>query len=297
MISCLINLILVNEDIRPSYLYDEHNIEILNSMIQMFPDLKIFKFGKNIFISKQFLTYNDVISNEKVGKILGYPSYHEFETSIHSNKFNLILYVKIKYHKKIKYVNLFNYISLTNNSSIELFVNKSNSIISKYYDLLENHHIYVYKFYSTSEFYFNNDIGILILGMLIDSNIISYKLYKYNGNRQKYNIHLLTSYFPNLMITRKNNSTIISNQNVVINDDMFQFDIYTIINDMFQFDLNAIVFNDLYKESIYINTFYSTIKSKSQYNQLCINSNKIIHKYTNILEKFNINISKFNIIY
>jgi hypothetical protein len=296
MISTLINLILVNEDIRPAYLYDD-NIDILNSMIHLFPDLNIFKFGNNIFISKQKLSLDDVSSNENIGKILGYPTYRDYETSIHSDKYNLSLYVKVKHHKKIQHVYLFNYISLTNNSSIEIFVNKANLIISKYEDLLALNNIHVYKFYSTSDFHFNNDIAILILGMLIDSNIIPYKLYKFYGPRQKYNIQLLTSYFPNLIVTKKNRSKIISNKNVVINDEMFDFNLNSIINDIYQFDLNAIVYNDSYEENVYVHTLYSPIKSKSQFKQLCINANKIIHKYTDILQKFNVNISKFNIIY
>jgi len=144
-------------------------------------------------------------------------------------------------------LDLFNYVSLTNDTSIESFVTKLNDIISKYHELLSMHHIYIYKFYSTSEFHFNNDIRTLILGMLLDSNIIPYKIYRYYGtsyrSNQKYHIDLLKSYFPKLIITKQDKHIIISKESIHEKMDIPDENLY-------QFDIDAVIYNDLYEEEI-----------------------------------------------
>jgi hypothetical protein len=279
---CLFNLILVQEKIRPSFLYDLHDDDkILNTMLHLFPSLIISSDNRDTkLISTESINLKEIDSRITLGKILGYPSYLDFEKAIHSNKYNLSLFVKLKHKRNIFNIDIFNYISLSNNDSIQSFVHKSTSIISKYNELLNSMDLHVHHFYSRSEFHFNTDIHFLILGMLIDSDIIEYAPYCY-GNKY---LSLFNEYFPNLIFTPVNKiKSIISKHNVndVKNKSKYEASLY------------ACIYNDFYRENVDVYSIPCMTKSKSQFKDLIIKSNQIIHKYPTILHKFDFNISKF----
>jgi len=78
MISTLIHLILIQEDIRPAWKF--HDVETIRPLLIMFPDLHLFQFGEyDYYVSKQFITKKDLSSDEKIGKLLGYPSYRDYK--------------------------------------------------------------------------------------------------------------------------------------------------------------------------------------------------------------------------
>lgn len=286
-LSFLINMILVNEDVRPAYLFYGDKT-FLKSISLYCPDLNIYPHRSSYFISKKILSHNDIASEELTGKTLGYPCYQEFKSTIHSDKYNLTLWVHLKYNKKRYDIDLFNYVTLTNNDSIESFVQRANALISKLCQILETPKIKIYKFYSTSDFHFNVDISYIILGMLIDSDIIPFKTYKYSGTRQTYIIELIHYYFPHLLITKENNSTIISKHSVS--------EFCPIHDSMYQYDLNAIIYNDFYQQEMNVCILYSPMNhNKLQFNNLVVNSNKIVNKYPHLLQKFKFQILKFNI--
>lgn len=286
-LSFLINIILVNEDVRPAYLFYGDKT-FLKSISLYCPALNIYPDGSSYFISKKILSHDDVATEELTGKTLGYPTYNEFKSTLHSDKFNLTLWVDLKWCKKRYDIILFNYVTLTNNDSMETFVKKANSLISKLCQILETPKIKIYRFYSTSDFYFNTDISYIILGMLIDSDIIPFKKVMYSGKRQIYIIELIHSNFPHLLIIKENRETYISKYSV----DEFQ----PIHDSMFQYELNAIICNELYRQEINVCTLYSPMNHNiHQYNKLIVNANKIINKYPYLLQKFKFQILKFNV--
>jgi hypothetical protein len=286
-LSFLINMILVNEDVRPAYLFYGDKT-FLKSISLYCPDLNIYPHRSSYFISKKILSHNDIATEELTGKTLGYPSYQEFKSTLHSDKYNLTLWVHLKCNKKIYDIDLFNYVTLTNNDSIESFVQKANALISKLCQILETPKIKIYKFYSTSDFYFNVDISYIVLGMLVDSEIIPFKTYKYSGRRQTYIIELIHYYFPHLLITKENNSTIISKHSVP--------EFCPIHDSMYQYDLNAIIYNDFYQQEMNVCILYSPMNHNTQqFNKLIFNSTQIINKYPHLLQKFKFQILKFNV--
>ncbi len=286
-LSFLINMILVNENVRPAYLFygDKSYLQTISLLC---PNLNIYPDKSSYFISKKRIAYKDIATQELTGKTLGYPSYQEFEATLHSNKYSLTLWVHLEYSKKRYDIDLFNYVTLTNNDSIELFVQKANALITKLCQILQTPKIKIHKFYSTSDFHFNVDISYILLGMLVDSEIIPFKIYKYSGKHQTYIIQLIQSYFPHLLITKENDTTIISKQSIP--------DFCPIDDSMYQYELNAIIYNDFYQQEMDVCTLYSPMNhSKAQFNKLIMNANQITNKYPHLLQKFKFQILKFNV--
>lgn len=286
-LSFLINMILVNEDVRPCYLFygDDTYLKYISLYC---PDLHIYPHRSSYFISKQILSHDDIATEELTGKTLGYPSYQEFNSTLHSDKYNLTLWVHLTYNKKRYDIDLFNYVTLTNNDSIESFVKKANALISKLCQILETPKIKIHKFYSTSHFHFNSDISYILLGMLVDSEIIPFKIYKYSGTRQTYIIDLIHYYFPHLLITKEKNSTIISKHSIS--------EFCPIDDSMYQYELNAIIYNDFYQQEMYVGILYSPMNhNKHQFNKLVANANQVVNQYPDLLQKFKFQLLKFNV--
>ena len=113
--SILINATLVQNDIRPAFLvqsinFGEYTIEkrektnkILDELKEKFPELLQTECGQGIILSKkQYL--NENITCERLGEIIGYPSYKEFKyiTEHTDEKYTIFeLYVKNKNTYKI----------------------------------------------------------------------------------------------------------------------------------------------------------------------------------------------------
>lgn len=142
----ILNAILVNENIRPAMLVqpidfkerkgtDKKTLTIVNGIKKLFPNLYLtdnYQTYQGTIISKKKLSLdNQFISLSKMGKILGYPCYKNFENlNIDNNLFELGLIV-----------------SYNNNLEIHLFVNvcenkqklnKFNLIAQKAFDVFTN---------------------------------------------------------------------------------------------------------------------------------------------------------------
>ena len=132
-INNILNAILVNENIRPAMLVqpidyneskgtDKKTLTIVNGIKKLFPNLYLtdnYKHYQGTIISKKKLSLdNEFISLEKMGKILGYPCYKNFENfDRDSNLFALELIV-----------------SYNNNIEIPLFANvcKNKQTLNKF---------------------------------------------------------------------------------------------------------------------------------------------------------------------
>ena len=118
MTDVLINALLVQNDIRPAFLlqsinFGEYTIEkremtnkILDDLKEKFPDLLQTECEQGIILSKkQFLGEN--ITGERLGEIIGYPSYKEFKyITEHPDEQYTIFELHVKNKNKYKTIQL-----------------------------------------------------------------------------------------------------------------------------------------------------------------------------------------------
>jgi len=147
-INNILNAILVNENIRPAMLVqpidyneikgtDKKTLKIVNGIKKIFPNLYLtdkYQNYQGTIISKKKLSLdNQIISLEKMGEILGYPCYKNFENfNRDSNLFALELIVS--YNNNIEILLFANVCE--NNETLNKF--KFNLIAQKAFDIFTN---------------------------------------------------------------------------------------------------------------------------------------------------------------
>lgn len=139
----ILNAILVNENIRPAMLVqpidynerkgtDKKTLTIVNGIKKLFPDLYLtdnYQNYQGTIISKKKLSLdNEFISLEKMGKILGYPCYKNFQNFNRDNNL-FALELIVSYNNNIE-IQLFANVCENNQT-----LNKFNLIAQKAFDI------------------------------------------------------------------------------------------------------------------------------------------------------------------
>ncbi len=180
----ILNAILVNENIRPAMLVqpidyneskgtDKKTLTIVNGIKKLFPNLYLTDNYQNyqgtIISKKKLLLDNQFVSLEKMGKILGYPCYKNFENFNRDNNL-FALEIKVLYN---------------NNIEIPLFANvcenkknlkKFNLIAQKAFDVFTNEkYKHILKGININKVYVNVE-NMIPTQSVIDKLIINNKI-------------------------------------------------------------------------------------------------------------------------